>query len=69
MSNSNKRDAPCRHCEERHVFCHTTCNKYAKWKDEHDKKVRQTLDKRIALQQASSFIIDQQTKGRKKYKK
>ena len=27
---------PCYKCEERHDLCHSSCEKYIKWKKEHD---------------------------------
>lgn len=27
---------PCYKCEERHELCHSHCEKYLKWKKEHD---------------------------------
>ena len=69
MSNTSKRDAPCRHCEERHTFCHTTCEKYAKYRSECEQRAIRNLDKRLAESQAHSFLIDQNFKGKKKYRK
>lgn len=28
---------PCRGCEERHLACHSRCDKYNKWKAEYDR--------------------------------
>lgn len=27
----------CKDCEERHEGCHSTCESYIKWKEQHDK--------------------------------
>ncbi len=27
---------PCKGCEDRHYLCHSTCEKYIAWKQEHD---------------------------------
>ena len=30
------KDNPCHYCTERDPYCHTTCNKYKKWRAELD---------------------------------
>lgn len=29
-------NGPCKGCEERHYLCHSTCEKYLTWKQEHE---------------------------------
>lgn len=29
-------NAPCKDCKERHDLCHSHCEKYLKWKKQHD---------------------------------
>ena len=28
---------PCKECTERHTACHDTCEKFAQWREEHEK--------------------------------
>ena len=33
-------DSPCKGCEKRHVLCHSTCEDFAKYKEEHESALR-----------------------------
>ena len=35
---------PCKDCEDRHVACHSTCERYIKWKEESD-KIKKEIDR------------------------
>ena len=42
----------CRECEERHIGCHSTCEKYLKAKDEHEtysKMIQRNRDQQTIL--------------------
>lgn len=30
----------CRYCTQRHVGCHSTCEQYIKWNEQHQKEVK-----------------------------
>lgn len=45
--------APCRDCTDRHMNCHSECNKYKEWKQELDVVKEQVLVKRIAEAEAA----------------
>ena len=34
---------PCKECENRFMACHTVCEKYKKWKAEHEKHREETM--------------------------
>lgn len=45
--------APCKDCIDRHMNCHSECNKYKEWKQELDVVKEQVLVKRIAEAEAA----------------
>ena len=65
MSNTSKRDAPCKHCEERHTFCHTTCEKYEQWRKLNTLS-KEEKAKRRGIDEAITFRISQMYKSRKR---
>lgn len=42
----------CRNCEDRHVGCHSTCEKYLEAKDKHD-----TYTKRVQRSREESMLL------------
>lgn len=53
----NIRKNPCRKCQDRTPGCHSTCERFALWKAEHDKKTELIRDNRNKDREAERFII------------
>ena len=56
--------APCKDCQDRHQFCHSTCQKYSDWRnklnEEHDAKLAHSMK----YCDANRFAIAQNLKGK-----
>ena len=39
---------PCRNCEDRHIGCHGTCEKYIDWKESRIQKCRERYERKEA---------------------
>ena len=37
---------PCRNCEDRHVGCHGTCERYIDWKEKHIESKRKRFEQK-----------------------
>ena len=37
---------PCRNCEDRHIGCHGTCEKYIDWKEKHIESKRKKFEQK-----------------------
>lgn len=58
-------DAPCKGCADRHVGCHSGCEKYKKFREPFDAAMRE----RDRLREADSLHHDSRLKGYKTYKR
>lgn len=61
--------APCKNCEDRHVGCHSECDRYKKFKEEHESEkavIREIKDKRNALNDFRSEQIQKVTRKGKR---
>ena len=63
---------PCKDCKKRCMACHTVCEKYKKWKTEHDNKKAEIAAKRkteneiLAAKLEFSENYRRKTKGKRK---
>ena len=39
---------PCRNCEDRHIGCHGTCERYIEWKENRIQKCRERYERKEA---------------------
>lgn len=72
MSSWNRQrgnENPCKDCKDRHLGCHSCCEKYIKWSEEREKFLKkQTLQKSItdAIMSNQSNRVEDMRRGRKR---
>lgn len=49
---------PCKNCKDRHIACHTTCERYKSWKVEHDKRIEEIKAREWATQQIIASKVE-----------
>ena len=57
--------APCKGCEDRHVGCHSTCERYIKSREEHLKLKDEMFQAKDRQRIADNYIIEKTIKRSK----
>lgn len=52
----NNTKTPCIDCERRHMGCHSRCEDYKKWKDEHEARRKEYHEKRNEYSAFQDYI-------------
>lgn len=58
------KEAPCKSCNERSVSCHSVCERYKTWKQEHDLKLTEVNRKRRADMTYKMYVSEYVAKRR-----
>ena len=53
---------PCRYCEERTMFCHSSCVDYIEWKKEYEKAKAGYVKERKRIQDVNCVLYNKQRK-------
>lgn len=59
-------DKGCYGCEERKAGCHSTCEKYKEWKEEHDARQAEIRMRRDKERRADNTIITMKENAKKR---
>lgn len=57
-------EVPCRTCTERHERCHGTCERYLRWKAEHQEIKEHIYKERDKTIIADGFLVDKRDRFR-----
>ena len=53
---------PCRYCEKRTMFCHSSCADYIEWKKEYEKEKADYVKERKRIQDVNCVLYNKQRK-------
>lgn len=56
--------APCKDCQDRHQFCHSTCQKYSDWRNKLNEERESKLAHNMKYYDANVFMISKNLKGK-----
>ena len=56
------KSCPCRYCEERTMFCHSSCVDYIEWKKEYEKEKADRVKERKRIQDVNFVLYNKQRK-------
>ncbi len=59
---------PCKDCVDRHVSCHSSCEKYKLWRQDMDVVRDKILDEKLKNRRADDFKTDSVTRMQKRHK-
>lgn len=59
---------PCKDCINRHVNCHSDCEKYKSWRQEMDVVRDRILDEKLKNRRIDDFRTDSVTRMQKRHK-
>ena len=61
-----KNDSPCYNCPDRHASCHSTCERYAEWHNNHVDEQRRIRTMQEELNTMRSYKVECALRNRKR---
>ena len=66
---TTKKDNPCKDCPDRHIGCHSDCERYLAWRKVYDERNSKVFNERSKSRAVDKYLIDRSIKVKAEYRR